>query len=257
VGRSVGEVARLAGVTVRTLHHYDEIGLLRPGGRSASGYREYDDADLVRLQRICAYRELGLSLPAIADILDDPTADPAEHLRSQHALLTERLGRLREQLAAIEKTLEAHQMGITLNPEEMFEVFGDADPRVHDQETEQRWGETDAYQQSRRRVSSYTKEDWVRIRAETEDVERRLQQVMERGQAPQSDIAMDIAEEHRCVISRWYYDCDHTMHRGLAQMYVDDPRFTAHYERRAAGLASFTAAAILANADRADGSRSS
>jgi MerR family transcriptional regulator, thiopeptide resistance regulator len=255
VGRSVGEVARLAGVTVRTLHHYDEIGLLRPSGRSGAGYREYDDADLTRLQRIRAFRELGLSLPAIAEVLDDATADPIEHLRSQHALVVDRIATLREQLAAIEKTLEAHQMGIQLDPEEMFEVFSAADPTQHDEEAQRRWGETDAYTQSRRRVSSYTRDDWLRIKAETEEVERRLQQAMEAGSPPAGEQAMALAEEHRATISRWYYECDHAMHRGLAQMYLDDPRFTAHYDDRAPGLAAFVAAAIVANADRAEGSR--
>ena len=254
MGRSVGEVARLAGVTVRTLHHYDEIGLLRPSGRSSASYRDYGQEDLVRLQRILGYRELGLSLDAIAGILDDPAIDPVEHLRSQHALLVDRMQRLQEQLAAIEKTLEAHQMGIQLDPEEMFEVFGDFDPAEHEAEARERWGDSGAFGESQRRSSSYSKDDWLRIKAEGEQIEQRLLAAMQAGLAPTSTEAMDAAEAHRASISRWFYDCDHGIHRGLGDMYVADPRFTAHYDDRAPGLAAFVHAAVHANAERATSS---
>src|SRR5215470_15345685 len=96
VGHTVGAVAKLAGITVRTLHLYDEIGLLSPSDRSATGYRRYDNADLERLQQIMFYRELGFPLEEIAEIIDDPAADPASHLRRQHELVSERIGRLRK-----------------------------------------------------------------------------------------------------------------------------------------------------------------
>ena len=249
--RSVGDVARLAGVTVRTLHHYDEVGLLRPSARSAAGYRVYDDGDLVRLQQILGYRELGLALDAIAEILDDPQLDPVEHLRRQHALLTDRIGRLQDQLAAIEKTLEARQMGIQLDPDEMFEVFGDFDPAEHEAEAQERWGDTDAYRGSQRRTSSYTQDDWLHIKAEGEVIEGRLLRAMQAGLDPSGPEAMDAAEAHRASITRWFYDCDYDVHRGLADMYVADPRFAAHYDDRAAGLAAFVRDAVHANADRA------
>ncbi len=249
--RSVGVVARLAGVTVRTLHHYDEVGLLRPSGRSAVGYRVYDDGDLLRLQEILAYRELGFALDAIAEILDDPHLDPVEHLCRQHALLADHIGRLQNQLAAIEKTLEAQQMGIQLDPEEMFEVFGDFDPAEHEAEARERWGDTDAYRESRRRTSSYRKDDWLQIKAESDEIEGRLLGAMQAGLAPDSPEAMDAAEAHRASISRWFYDCGYDMHRGLADMYVADPRFTAHYDKLAVGLAAFVRDAVHANADRA------
>ena len=249
--RSVGEVARLAGVSVRTLHHYDEVGLLRPSDRSAAGYRVYSDDDLARLQHILGYRELGFGLDAIASILDDPELDPVEHLRRQHGLLTDRVDRLQRQLAAIEKTLEARQMGIKLNPEEMFEVFGDFDPTEHEAEAQERWGDSDAFRESRRRTSSYTKADWVRMKADQEEVENRLLRAMQSGLGPTSTEAMDAAEAHRANITRWFYDCDYAIHRGLADMYVADPRFTANYDNRVAGLAAYVRDAIHANADRA------
>jgi DNA-binding transcriptional MerR regulator len=252
VDHTVGEVARLAGITVRTLHHYDEVGLLSPSGRTASGYRRYDHSDLVRLQRILGYRELGFGLDEIAAILDDPIVDPLHHLRRQHALLTDRVGRLHQQLTAIEKTMEARQMGIQLSPEEMFEVFGDHDPTADAAEAERRWGDTDAYRESHRRTSSYTKDDWLRIKAESDQVKHDLLRARRSGRPPTSAEAMAAAEAHREHISRWFYGLDCLMHRGLGDMYVADPRFTAHYDALAPGLAAYARDAIHANADRAE-----
>ena len=130
---TVGAVARLAGVTVRTLHHYDEIGLLSASGRSDAGYRRYADADLERLQRILFYREFGFGLDQIKDVMTDGSADPVAHLRRQHAMLLDRIGRLQRMAAAVEKAMEARTMGINLTPEERLEVFGDFDPDEHAQ----------------------------------------------------------------------------------------------------------------------------
>src|SRR3954464_12407490 len=129
---NVGEVAALAGVTVRTLHHYDRIGLLSPSVRTAAGYRRYTPSDLDRLHQVLVYRELGVPLEEIATLLDDPGADPAEHLRRQHRLLRDRLERTRAMVAAVEKEMEAQSMGISLTPEERFELFGDQDPSQHE-----------------------------------------------------------------------------------------------------------------------------
>src|ERR1041384_5762915 len=111
---TVGQLAAVAGITVRTLHHYDEIGLLRPSLRSAAGYRRYVEPDLERLQQVLFYRELGFSLEEIATILDDPDADAATHLRRQHRLLRERIARLEAMVTAVEFTMEAQKMGMAL-----------------------------------------------------------------------------------------------------------------------------------------------
>lgn len=250
MGYSVGQVAGFAGVTVRTLHHYDEIGLLSPSGRSHAGHRRYDDADLDRLQQILFYRELGFPLEEVAVLLDDPDADPREHLRRQHALLSDRIARLQQMAAAVEHAMEAKQMGINLTPEEKFEVFGDFDPDEYADEVQQRWGDTDAYKESARRAASYTKDDWLRINNEAEEINRRLAALLDSGAAPDSAEAMDLAEEHRGWISRSHYDCPHEMHTCLGEMYVADPRFTAHYDAVRPGLAVFLRDAILANAVR-------
>ena len=247
---TVGELARLAGVTVRTLHHYDRIGLVRPSERTAAGYRSYDVRDLDRLQQVLVYRELGFPLEEVATLLDDPDADPAAHLRRQHRLLRDRLERTQAMVAAVEKEMEARQMGISLTPEERFEVFGEHDPAQYDAEVEERWGDTEAWAQSRRRTSAYTKDDWLRITAEAADVERRFAEALRSGVPADSATALDLAEEHRQHISRWFYDCPPEMHAGLGRMYVEDDRFTAHYDDIAPGLAQYVSTAVQANAAR-------
>ena len=249
---SVGRVAALSGVTIRTLHHYDEIGLLSPGGRSDAGYRVYEEADLERLQRILFYRELGFTLKEISTIVDDPGTDAMGHMRRQRGLLVGRIERLNAMVDAIDYEMEARTMNINLTPEERFEVFGEFRPDDYAEEAERRWGESDSYKESNRRVSKYKKEDWLRIKAEGEEVETRLAAAFEAGLAPDSEEAMAGAEAHRQHISRWFYECTYEIHRGLAQMYVSDERFRSHYDKRAPGLASFVREAVLANAERAE-----
>jgi MerR family transcriptional regulator, thiopeptide resistance regulator len=134
-------------------------------------------------------------------------------------------------------------MSTSLTPEERREVFGEQDPEQYAAEAEQRWGDTDAYRQSQRRTSSYTKEDWVRIKAEAQDVTARFTQLQRSGAAADGAEAVALAEEHRAHISRWYYDCPKEMHRGLADMYVSDERFRRNYPD---GVAEFIYDAIHA-----------
>jgi DNA-binding transcriptional MerR regulator len=250
VSYSVGQVSGFAGVTVRALHHYDEIGLLVPGARTHAGHRRYSDADLDRLQQILFYRELGFPLEEVAVLLDDPDADPVEHLRRQHALLAGRIETLQEMAAAVERAMEARRMGINLTPEEKFEVFGEFDPDDHREEAERRWGGTDAWRQSQQRAASCTKEDWMRFTEDFDALHRRIADAMTGGAAADSAEVTDLAEEHRLFIHRSSYDCDHRMHTCLADMYVQDERFTAYYEQIRPGLARYLHDAIHANAAR-------
>lgn len=251
-GYPVGEIARIAGVTVRTLHHYDEIGLLSPGGRSPSGYRLYDDADLDRLERILFYRELGFPLSEIAAVLDEPSLDHAEHLRRQEALLEARIDRSSVMLAAVRAALEAAVMGRKMTAEERFEVFGDFDPDVYADEVEERWGGTDTFEESKRKTDAYSKDDWVEIKAEAAEIERRFAEAMKAGVSATDPSVLAVAEEHRSHISNRFYSCGYEIHRGLARMYVEDDRFRRHYEEIAPGLAAFVAEAIEENAARAE-----
>lgn len=247
---SVGQVSAFAGVTVRTLHHYDEIGLLVPGDRTHAGHRRYGDADLDRLQQILFYRELGFPLEEVAALLDDPHADPVEHLRRQHTLLTGRIARLQEMATAVEHAMEARRMGINLTPEERFEVFGEHDPEQYQEEAERRWGGTEAWRQSQERTASWTKDDWKRFQNEFDDLHRRIAQKMTDGVAADAAEVMDLAEEHRTFISRSSFDCAPQMHTCLGEMYVQDERFTAYYEQISPGLARYLRDAIVANAAR-------
>ncbi|WP_367044015.1 MerR family transcriptional regulator [Streptomyces sp. Je 1-332] len=247
---SVGRVAGFAGVTVRTLHHYDEIGLFVPSERSHTGHRRYSDGDLDRLQQILFYRELGFPLDEVAALLDDPETDLRVHLRRQHELLTARITRLQEMAAAVETAMEAKKMGINLTPEEKFEVFGDHDPEQYADEVERRWGHTEAYKESQRKAASYTKEDWQRINDEFSAVHARMADLLTQGLPADSVEAMDVAEEHRCFITRFHYTCPHELHTCLGEMYVADERFTAVYEEIRPGLAVYMRDAIVANAAR-------
>jgi MerR family transcriptional regulator, thiopeptide resistance regulator len=226
---TVGRVAEIAGVTVRTLHHYD-------------------DADLERLQQILLYRELGFTLEEIAAILDDPDVEARAHLRRQHGLLRDRIARLQEMVTAVEYLLEARKVGINLTPQEKFEVFGNFDPDAYNDEVEERWGGTDAYQESARRTSRYTKDDWVRIKQEAADLSARWVAAFDAGVPAESQAAMDLAEEHRQQITKFFYECTFEIHVGLAEMYLADERFTKHYEDQRPGLAQYTHDAIMANA---------
>ena len=248
---SVGQVAGLAGVTIRTLHHYDEVGLLSPSGRSAAGYRIYEESDLRRLQQILFYRELGFTLEEIATIVNDPRTDAVGHLRRQRGLLIARIERLSAMVAAIDHGVEAKMRGIRLTPEERFEVFGNFKPEDYAEEAQQRWGDTEAYRQSQRRVATYNKEDWLKIKAEEEEVRASLAAAFAAGSGPDSEEVMAAAEAHRQHISRWFYECSYDVHRSLADMYVNDERFRANYDALAPGLAQFIRDAAHANADRA------
>lgn len=144
-------------------------------------------------------------------------------------------------------------MGIALTPEEQLEVFGSGyNPQWAD-EAEQRWGDTPAYQESQRRVATYTKQDWLAISAEAKAITEEFAEAMNAGVPAGDPRAMELAERHRLHISQWFYECGHEMHQGLAEMYVSDPRFTKNYDDVAPGLARYVRDAVLANAARAAG----
>jgi DNA-binding transcriptional MerR regulator len=248
---TVGEVARMAGISVRTLHHYDEVGLLAPSGRSDAGYRLYSTADLARLRRILFYRELDFSLEAIADVLAAPEDGADLHLRHQHRLLRQRRRRIDALLEAIEHEMEARAMGISLTPEEQLEIFGTDRIEEWSEEARERWGDTEAWRQSQRRTASYTKEEWIEITREAQANLEAFADLLRRGEPASSAAAADLAEAHRLHISRWFYECSPQMHTSLAVMYISDERFKSHYEEKAEGLARYVHDAIQANASRA------
>ena len=247
---TVGEVAKLAHVSVRTLHHYDELGLLEPSERSEAGYRLYNAADLEALQQVLFYRELGFSLDQIRELMTDPAFDRREALRQQRKLLEKQRRRLDTMLGLIDRTLASLEGGLQMSKEEMFEVFGDFDPSEYQDEVEERWGDTEAYRESARRTSQYTKADWQRIKDESEAISASVAELMNAGVPAEDARAVEAAEQARLHIDRWFYPCSREMHAGLGEMYVADPRFTATFEKIRPGMARYLRDAIAANAAR-------
>ncbi|MDP2181654.1 MAG: MerR family transcriptional regulator [Actinomycetota bacterium] len=251
MGMTVGEVARVAGISVRTLHHYDEIGLLRPTGRSDAGYRLYENDDLALLQQIMFFRELGFGLPEIGRITGDPAFDRLDALRMQRRMLEGKSAQLAHMIDAVDAAIASAQKGVTMAKEDMFEAFGEFDPAKYEDEVRERWGETDAYKESAKRTARYTKEDWKRFKDESEEIGLSIAALMDEGVASDDPRAMDAVERYRLQIDQWFYPCSHEMHVGLGEMYVADPRFTAAYEKVHVGMAQFVCDAIRANAARA------
>ncbi len=250
--RTVGQVADDFGVTVRTLHHYDEVALLHPGERSAAGYRLYTESDLMRLRQIVLYRRLGFSLDDVKALLADER-DVLGHLQRQRAAVNDKLGELSSLAEALDRAMEAEMSGYQISKDEQRELFGDAFSDEYAAEAEERWGGSDMWAQSQQRQKSYTKEQWQQVKTEMDEVNDAYAALLTSG-VPASDVAaMDVAERTRLHISEWFYDCSPQMHTNLAQMYVEDPRFTKTYEDHTPGLARFVHDAIVANSARQEG----
>jgi MerR family transcriptional regulator, thiopeptide resistance regulator len=246
--KSVAAVAALTGVSVRTLHHYDHIGLVVPTLRTASGYRCYTDADIERLHLVLVYRAAGLPLGEIAAVLDEPDIDVLTHLRRQHKLLLAEQHRLHNTITALEKLMDAHRTGIRLTAEDQAEIFGST--TLFDEyaaEAEEHWADSDAWRQSQSRTAAFTKKDWQCIKADADALLADLARAKRDGVAAGSPAASALARRHRAGIER-YYDCSAEMHIALAEMYLADERFTRYYDEVEPGLARFVHAIIVADA---------
>jgi DNA-binding transcriptional MerR regulator len=247
---TVGTVAALTGVSVRTLHHYDHIGLVVPSVRTAAGYRGYTDADVERLHLVLVYRSAGLPLDEIRTLLDGPQVDVLARLEQQLELLHERADRIRHTIKAVEELMNAHRDGIQLTAQEQVEIFGSV---VHTDEyadeAQQRWGDTEAWRQSRERTARMSKQDWIDIRDEGEALLVDLAAAKRGGVAPGSPQADRLAARHRASIER-FYDCDDAMQLCLVQMYLADERFTRHYDDHEPGLARYLHDVVVASIER-------
>jgi DNA-binding transcriptional MerR regulator len=245
---TVSQVSRMAGVTVRTLHHYDEIALLVPSERRANGYRYYTDADLQRLQQILIFKELGFSLEAIQSIIDEAPAERRDALVMQRELLQGELRKTTAVIRAIENAIQALEGGDHMDSNKMFDGFDEFQKKEYAEEANQRWGDTDAYKESMRRTKQYTKDDWARIKGESEAITRGIADLMLAGHPADDAEVKALAEQHRLHIDRWFYPCGYDMHVALGEMYVADPRFTETYDKVSKGLAEYLSTAIKANA---------
>ncbi len=249
---TVGEVAERFGITVRTLHHYDRIGLLTPARRTASGYRVYAPGDLTRLSQVIVYRRLGLSLDEIARLLAD--GNEVSHLKRQRERVMSQLDEMRDLIKAIDHALEKAMTNTPMTDDDMRDLFGDGFDD-YQADAEQKWGQTPQWQESQRRAKTYGKAEWVQIKAEGTAVEKALADAFRAGLAADSNEAMDAAEQHRLHVNRWFYDCPPAFHRNLGDQYVSDPNYVATYDQSFGlpGLAAYCRDAIHANADRAGG----
>lgn len=246
-GLTVGRTAELVGVSVRTLHHWDEIGLVSPSERTWSDYRVYQAADIERIQQVLLHRELGLSLAEVRAVLDDPDTDVVAQLDRQRAVLSERLDRLRRMIAAVDRMKEAHMSEQKLTAQQQAEILGDGwDPAWQD-EAQENWGDTPEWAQSEKIKARMGVDDWKRVKEENDRLEADLAAAMTAGVQPGSEEANALAERHRASIGQWF---DITVQKQvcISRMYVQDPRFTAHYDERAQGLAAWLTAIIDANA---------
>ncbi len=240
-GLTVGSAARAVGVSIRTLHHWDSIGLLVPSGRSWAGYRLYCDADIARLHRILVYRELGFSLRQIEEILDRGTS--LSHLREQRALLDQRISRLQEMASAVDRMIQGEEMSI----EKQARLYGDEWTHEVHAEAESRWGHTAEWAESQKRFSSMSPAEIDELRSSGESIEEALAQAVRDGLDPASEEARTLVERHRALLSEGY-EVTHQRHVILAGMYMADQRFTEHYDRREPGLAAWLNEAVRANA---------
>lgn len=247
---TVGEAAKVAKVSVRTLHHYDEVGLLAPSGRSEAGYRLYTVEDLERLQQVMIFRELGFTLPEIREIVLDPDFDRTEALRAQRNLLAEKVRRTKAAIEAIDKRLMEMEEGIPMTEEESSKMFGELfdgfDPAEYEDEARERWGETDAYKQSAARTKRYGRTEWEAIKNESEANTKAYVALMEAGVPADSPEAMAVAERGRQHISKWFYDLPVEFYANMAQIWVTDPRFTKNIDKAKPGLAEYSYAAVCA-----------
>jgi DNA-binding transcriptional MerR regulator len=246
-GFTVGRAAELVGVSVRTLHHWDQIGLVRPSDRTPAGYRVYSGEDVSRIHRVLVYRELGFPLAQIGRILDDPDADANVHLRRQRSELLDRIERLQRMVGAVDQMLDASRQGMRLTPEQQVAIFG-ADWRPEWVEgAERRWGDSDQWGQYEQRAAALSTAEWEQVAAETEAFEAALARARRSGVAPGSAEANGLAERHRDLM-RTYFDCTHSMQVCMGRMFVQDPGFAAHYDGLAPGLAQWWQDVLFANA---------
>ncbi|WP_194892661.1 MerR family transcriptional regulator [Catenulispora pinisilvae] len=244
---SIAQVARMSGVTARTLRHYDDVGLLKPDHLGANGYRYYEESQLLRLQQILVLRELGLGLADIASAIDSEP-DTLVALRRQYARLLverDRLSRVAETVRRTIAELEGRpQMSVHINrPENLFEGF---DNSQYDDEARERWPED--FERAQAKHATMTEADIERWQREATAAAIRMAEFMAAGTPVDDPVVLDEVDGHYRGICIWWTP-NRTAYKCLGQMYVDDERFKANFLKIAEGLAEYQAEAMAAYAD--------
>ncbi|MGW0787169.1 MerR family transcriptional regulator [Streptomyces sp. NPDC002911] len=237
-GLTVGQASAHLGVTVRALHHWDEIGLARPSLRTAAGYRLYTAGDLERLHRVVVYRELGLGLDKIRAVLDDSTTDVPGALRAQRAQVAERIDRLQRLSTGLDRMIDAHEHGLLLTVEQQAAIFGPRWDPDWPAQARQRYGDTAQWQQYAERAASRGPEEWRAVTDAITGLDRALAEAMDAGVTPGSPEANRLVERHREVFAS-HFPLTRQMQVCLARMYEADPAFAAHYDSIHTGLATW------------------
>ncbi|GFR39265.1 MerR family transcriptional regulator [Insulibacter thermoxylanivorax] len=241
----VKEAAELAGISVRTLHYYDEIGLLIPDEVTEAGYRVYSERNLETLQEILFFRELGFSLKQIKEIMSDPAYDRQAALELHRKMLIEKRDRLDQLITTIDKTIQHMKGEIKMTVEEKFQGF-DFSRNPYEQEARERWGDQ-AVDESKAKLGKMSEAEMKALQDEIHAIYSKLAQL--RHGSPES-------EEAQAAIEEWYRALNRFGHysleafKGLGQLYVDDERFTKNIDQFGEGLAAFMRDAMAVYADR-------
>ncbi|PWA12699.1 MerR family transcriptional regulator [Pueribacillus theae] len=243
----VKEVAELVGISVRTLHHYDEIGLLTPDKVTESGYRIYSNENLETLQQILFFKELGFPLKKIKEIINRPSFNRQEALELHHKMLLEKRNRLDKMIATVEKTMMHLKGEIEMTNEEKFEGF-DFSHNPYEQEAREKWGD-EAVDHANKKVGNMTKDEQEKMSKTMASIFKKLADL--RNHSPES-------KEAQAAIKEWYdFLNNHFGHqytldafKGLGQMYVDDDRFMKNIDKYGEGLAKFMRDAMAAFVDK-------
>ncbi|WP_160725419.1 MerR family transcriptional regulator [Bacillus sp. USDA818B3_A] len=243
---TVQKLASLAGISTRTLRYYDEIGILKPARISSSGYRIYGQAEVDRLQQILFYRELDVSLEKIKEIVYDPSFDGAAALREHREKLLERKKQLDLLIANVDKTIALTEGRIKMSDKEKFEGFKkkmiEENEKNYGKEIRQKYG-NDQVDQSNAKVMNMTQKQHDEVTALAENITVTLAEAFKTGD-PAGELAQKAAELHKQWLCYYWNEYSKEAHAGLAQMYVDDERFTAYYDKEQPGTAKFLRDAI-------------
>lgn len=236
----IKEFAELSGVSVRTLHYYDEIGLLKPCFiDEQNGYRFYDESSLERMQAILFYRELDFPLKSIAEILSSPNYDKQKALAEQKRLLLLKKERLERLILALE---QAEKGEITMNAFDNSEY--EITRQQYEDEAKRRWGDTDAYKESTARTAEYSKEKWNAVSEEMDNIFSTFSECMNSGERADSETAQDLVKKLQDYITKNFYHCTDDILAGLGEMYVCDERFKKNIDKHAEGTAEFVSNTI-------------
>lgn len=244
---TVQKLGRLAGVSTRTLRYYDEIGILKPARINSSGYRIYSKAEVDRLQQILFYRELGVSLESIKNIVTAPSFDGAKALREHHEKLLEKRAQLDLLIENVEKTIALTEGRIVMSDKEKFEGFKqkliDDNEKKYGREIREKYGD-EAVEKSNKKLKGMTEQQYEEVTRLSNEIMETLHAAFKTGD-PAGELAQKAADLHRQWLSYYWDGYTKEAHAGLAQMYVDDKRFTAHYDKDQPGIAEFLRDAIL------------